>query len=69
MELPQPAVEEETFIQSGRRGRDGKPGQKGRMWGKVATGPQLEGQSARQWLVKWEVPNLTADKPGGTTRE
>ena len=48
-------VNEETFIQTGRRGRDGQPVQKGHM--------------ARWQLEDQEVPHLHADKPGGTTGE
>ena len=44
-------VTEETFIQTGRRGRDGQPGQRGRV--------------ARLRLMDRVVPHLHADKPGG----
>ena len=48
-------VKEETFIQTGRRSRDKKPG-----WRKLI---------ASWWLEDWAVPHLPADKPGGTTGE
>ena len=48
-------VKAETFIQTGRRGRDGQLGWKG--------------CTARWWLEDWAVPHLHADKLGGTTGE
>ena len=51
-------------MQTGRRGGDGQPGQRG--------------HAARLWLEDWAVeavagrlmvPHLHADKPGGTTGE
>ena len=48
-------VKEETFIQTGRRGRDGQPGWRGLM--------------ARWWLAEQVVPHLCAHKQGGTTGE
>ena len=48
-------VKEETFIQTGRRGGDGQPGQRGLV--------------ASQRLVDQVVPHLHADKLGGTIKE
>ena len=48
-------IKEETFIQTGRRGGDGQPRQRG--------------YAARWWLVDQAVPYLHADKPGGATGE
>ena len=48
-------VKEETFIQTGRRGRDRKLGQRGR--------------TARWQLADLAVPHLCTDKLGGITRE
>ena len=48
-------LKEETFIQTSRRGRDGK-------WG-------WRGLVARQWLEDQAVPYLHADKLGGTSGE
>ena len=48
-------VKEETFIQTGRRGRDGQPGWRGLM--------------ARWWLAEQVVPHLCVDKLGGVTGE
>ena len=43
-------VKEETFTQTGRRGRDRQQG-----W---------RGLKARQWLEDWAVPHLCADQTG-----
>ena len=48
-------LNEETFIHTGRRGRDRQLGWRGRM--------------TRCWLEDWEVPHLCAPKLGGTTGE
>ena len=48
-------VKEETFIQTGRRGRDGQPGQR-----------RCE---AKQWLEDLGVLHSHAGKLGGTTGE
>ena len=48
MEVQHQGVNEETFIQTGRRGRDGKPG-----WREREARWQLEDQA---------VPHLSADK-------
>ena len=47
-------AEEETFIQTGRKGGDGQPG-----W---------RGLEARR-LADQMVPHLRVDKPGGTTED
>ena len=48
-------VKEETFIQTGRRGGDRQPGQRGLM--------------AKWLLADTVVPHSHIDKPGGTTGE
>ena len=48
-------VEEETFIQTGRRSGNEQPG-----WG---------GLTARWQLEERAVPHLRVDRPGGTTEE
>ena len=46
-------VKEETFFQTGKKGRDGQSGQRG--------------LAARQWLEDQTIPHLYVDKLGGTT--
>ena len=55
MGVGQSRVKEETFIQTGWRGRDGQS--------------RWRGLVAKQRLAEREVPHLRADKPGGTTGE
>ena len=63
MESKNQGDKEETFIQTGRRGGDGQPGQRG------LTARQWLVDWARHWLADQAVPHLRADKPGGTTGE
>ena len=55
MEVRQPGVKEETFIQVGKRVGDRQP-----VW---------RDSAARQWLEDHVAPHLCADKPEGTTGE
>ena len=55
MEVQQPRIKEETFIQTSRRSGDGQPG-----W---------RGLTARWQLADQVVPHLCAGKQGGTTGE
>ena len=56
-------VKEETFIHTGRRGRDGQPGQTGLMVRQWLADP------ARWQLADWAVPHSCVDKLGGRTGE
>ena len=55
MEVHNQGVKEKTFIQTGRRGRDGQP--------------EGRGLSARWQLAGRVILHLHADKLGGTTGE
>ena len=57
-------VQEETFIQTGRRGRDRQPG-----WRGLMARQQRADQVGEQWLADQAVPHLHVGKPGGTTGE
>ena len=57
-------VKEKTFIQTGRRGRDGQLGQR-----RPKARWNWRTRWAKQWLADWAVPHSCADKPEGTTGE
>ena len=63
---------EETFIQTGRRGRDGQLGWRGltaRQWMADPVRWLQLADPTRWWLADPAAPHLHIDKPGGTAGE
>ena len=67
MEVQQQGIKEETFIQTGRRVRDGQLGRQDSQQGSDWWAKWRVADPVRRQTVDQAVLHSCADKPGGTT--